>query len=404
MDDHEVVVVDNGAGWIRAERATAEEPQRFPNAAAKSRAEAFTRYADFSQVHDITGLALRRPHERGYLSNADLEREIWSFVLRSRIKVDAKESGLLVTEPLVNLRACESALEQIVFEDFGFRSYYSCPAPVLAAREHFEASKSDASAAGTALVVDAGFSFTHAVPVFDGRGLNYGVRRLDFGGKAATNLLKEIVSHRSMNVMSEPYVVEMMKEETCFVSMDARSDLLKAQKSRGSFALDYVLPDGVTVLRPRVKTKEDEERLLEGFKNPRHAPQVATLNHERFMVPEVFFSPSDVGLHQCGIAELAIQACECVDPLLRPLMLSNVLLVGGSSLIPGLPERFRMELRKVAPIDCEVNVFHSKEMACEGAWRGGKRVVNSGEYRAKCMTIREYQEHGLDPTKRRFLS
>ena len=39
-----VLVVDNGAGWIKAERASADRPRCFPNAAIKSRAEAFTRY------------------------------------------------------------------------------------------------------------------------------------------------------------------------------------------------------------------------------------------------------------------------------------------------------------------------------------------------------------------------
>jgi len=401
-----VVVVDNGAGTVKAESASAEGPLRFTNAAGKSRGESFTRYGDFSQVKDITGLALRRPHERGYLCNADLEKEIWSFIFKSRLRISPRESGLLVTEPLLNLPACQAAAEQLVFEDFGFHSYYACSSQQLAARGHFEASRgsSDASAADTGLVVDLGHSFTSAVPVFDNRVLNYGVRRLDFGGKAATNLLKEVVSYRSLNVMNEPYIVEIMKEDTCFVSQDAVNDLRAAQQSKKSFSLDYVLPDGMTVFRPRVKTEEDNENLTKGFKNPRHAPQVACLTHERFMVPEVYFNPSDVGLNQAGIAELVLQSCECVDPILQPLLLSNVLLVGGGSLLPGLVDRFRTELRKVAPIDCPINVWHSPERAITSAWFGGKAVVDSGEYASKAMTRQEYQEHGCDPTRRKFIS
>lgn len=49
---------------------------------------------------------------------------------------------------------------------------------------------------GCALVVDAGFSFTHAVPIFDWRVLGAGVRRVDLGGKAMTNWMKEQVSYR----------------------------------------------------------------------------------------------------------------------------------------------------------------------------------------------------------------
>lgn len=49
---------------------------------------------------------------------------------------------------------------------------------------------------GCGLVVDAGFSFTHAVPVFDWRVLQPAVRRIDLGGKALTNHMKALVSYR----------------------------------------------------------------------------------------------------------------------------------------------------------------------------------------------------------------
>ena len=45
-------------------------------------------------------------------------------------------------------------------------------------------------------VVDAGFSFTHALPLFDGQVLLDGVRRINLGGKALTNYFKELVSYR----------------------------------------------------------------------------------------------------------------------------------------------------------------------------------------------------------------
>jgi Actin len=44
--------------------------------------------------------------------------------------------------------------------------------------------------------VDAGFSFTHALPLFEGQLLLDGVRRINLGGKALTNYFKELVSYR----------------------------------------------------------------------------------------------------------------------------------------------------------------------------------------------------------------
>lgn len=85
------------------------------------------------------------------------------------------------------------------------------------------------SKAQCSLVVDCGFSFTHAAPVFQNFTLNYGAKRIDLGGKALTNYLKELVSYRSVNVMDESFLIDDMKEKLCFVSLDIARDLQVAR-------------------------------------------------------------------------------------------------------------------------------------------------------------------------------
>ena len=82
-----------------------------------------------------------------------------------------------------------------------------------------------AAKAQTSLVVDCGFSFTHVAPVFQNFTVNYTVKRLDLGGKALTNYLKELVSYRSVNVMDETFVMDDVKEKLCFVSLNVARDL-----------------------------------------------------------------------------------------------------------------------------------------------------------------------------------
>ena len=86
---------------------------------------------------------------------------------------------------------------QVVFEGLGVASCLPLSAPELALRS-WASQRPDVAAneALCGLVVDCGFSFTHVVPVFDGVVLNPGVRRIDLGGKALTNYLKELVSFR----------------------------------------------------------------------------------------------------------------------------------------------------------------------------------------------------------------
>ena len=85
----------------------------------------------------------------------------------------------------------------MVFEEYGFSSFAALPAQPLSLRA-WAAERPDlpAAAAGVGVVVDAGFSFTHAVPLCDGRVLWPSVRRINLGGKALTNYLKELVSYR----------------------------------------------------------------------------------------------------------------------------------------------------------------------------------------------------------------
>ena len=49
------------------------------------------------------------------------------------------------------------------------------------------------------------------VPIFENRIITNGVKRLNIGGKVLTNLLKEQISYRQVNMMDEFYVVEDIK-------------------------------------------------------------------------------------------------------------------------------------------------------------------------------------------------
>ena len=75
-----------------------------------------------------------------------------------------------------------------------------------------------------------GFSFAHVTPVFDGRVVRAAVRRVNLGGKALTNYLKELVSYRQWNMMDEYFLVDDVKEKLCYVASDA--DAFEAELRR----------------------------------------------------------------------------------------------------------------------------------------------------------------------------
>lgn len=95
--------------------------------------------------------------------------------------------------------------------------------------------------------MDAGFSFTHVVPIMSGSIIWNAVKRLSFvesslfqanplmslhqrcridvGGKLLTNHLKELVSFRQWNMMDETYIINDVKEQCCYVSSNFKQEL-----------------------------------------------------------------------------------------------------------------------------------------------------------------------------------
>ena len=135
---------------------------------------------------------------------------------------------------------------------------------------------------------------------------------IDIGGKLLTNHLKEIISYRQIHVLDETYVMNACKEDSCFVSLDYKKDMNQSNAEakinprrhpdfQYQISRDYVLPDFTSIRRGYLKPADQTG------KKPKEddctVEQTIRLNNERFAVPELLFSPSDVGISQTGIPE-----------------------------------------------------------------------------------------------------
>lgn len=278
------------------------------------------------------------------------------------------------------------------------------------------------------LVVDCGFSFTHAAPVFQNFTMNFAVKRLDLGGKALTNYLKELVSYRSVNVMDESFIIDDVKEQLCFVSMDVDRDLeIARRKGRDNcFRCTYVLPDGVTHTKGYVKDpneakrytlseqetasdlgEQDDSHQLDDSEKPKDRRTVDltknefSLTNERFIVPEMIFRPADLGLNQAGLAECIVRAVNSCHSYLHPVLYESIILTGGSTLFPRFSERLEKELRPLVPDEYQVKIS-SQEDPILGVWRGGSLLASSPDFETMCVSKAEYEELGSARCRRRF--
>lgn len=276
------------------------------------------------------------------------------------------------------------------------------------------------------LVIDSGYSYTTVTPCFEGRPIHRAIRRLDFGGKHLTNLLKETISIRHFDLHQDTKIVNDIKEDVAFVSRNLKADLervWKGNKKAKAYSLssdtmdvdgqqadvrrDYVLPDGVNLTRGYARShdpsKEAEKKRKLAVSHPESNEIVMTLGNERFVVPEVLFNPADIGSKQPGLADCVIQSLSKLPPLVQATMVANTIVVGGNASIPGFVERLQDDLRTRVKVEWPVRV-RKMEDSVTSTWLGGARLAcnHRDVVQRYAVTKAQYDENGSAWLARHF--
>ncbi|KAM3589355.1 Actin-related protein 6 [Umbelopsis sp. WA50703] len=128
----------------------------------------------------------------------------------------------------------------------------------------------------------------------------------------------------------------------------------RATGSKNSIIQEYVLPDFTKRNKGYILSRDEKENLTS--RKADGTDQILTMNNERFMIPEILFNPSDIGMNQAGIPEAIFQSVEACDPDSQGLLYANVVIVGGNANLPGFKQRVQSELRHLVPAEYDVRV------------------------------------------------
>uniref|UniRef100_A0A6B2L6W2 Actin-related protein 6 n=1 Tax=Arcella intermedia TaxID=1963864 RepID=A0A6B2L6W2_9EUKA len=364
------MVIDCGASTVKmgwAEESLINPTRIAPNFVTRGKGAQNKLVAEqIESCRDYTGIFMKRPYDKGYLLNWQLQKQIWRLPeMYKEIgkKFNPSETNLLLTEPLFNPDSLRKNMYEVIFEDYGFKSLCNCTSPMLSLYD-YQTNHPHVASNPCALVIDSGYSFTHVVPFFDNVKLTYAIKRINVGGKLLTNYLKEVVSYRQWNMTQETYLMNIIKEKLCYVPLNFLKDLeiTKLKGDKNNIKRRYVLPDNITNTTGYIKDLEPKPssyNLLGGNSGPLEE-QILTMNSER-LIPEVLFNPSDIGIDQAGIAETIVQSVSSTSPDIHELLYSNILLTGGNTLFPGFKERLEIELRQLVPTEYKINVHLPKE-------------------------------------------
>ena len=115
------------------------------------------------------------------------------------------------------------------------------------------------------------------------------------------------------------FLVETIKEATCFVSLDYDADVVSCSQS-AALQASYAFSSGNAV----------------------------TLARERFQCVEPLFNASLSG-DQPTLPSMITRSIALCDPAERDELWSNIVLCGGNTLLPNFPERLQQELMVMSP-------------------------------------------------------
>jgi actin-related protein len=127
--------------------------------------------------------------------------------------------------------------------------------------------------------------------------------------------------------------------------------------------------------------------------SPPPSRQVITIGNERFRCPEVLFQPSRLGLESRGIHETAFESVMKCDVDVRRDLFANVVLSGGTTMFPGLPDRVQKEIAALAPSGVRVRVVAPAERKYS-VWIGGSILASLSSFQQMWISRQDYDEVG----------
>lgn len=329
----------------------------------------------------------------GVVEDVEAASQLWEHYTRKVIGVDLSEQPLTVTEQVWTPKHARKRLVEQVFEGCGTPVLQLLKDPLAAAFE---------SAKPTALVVSIGGSVVSSVPVVEGVVRSKALVRTPFAGDFVDAHILTQLQHTKDHMIPQYQVEARLHGLEKLPAAEQVMELkTKGTESYHNFQLSRLLDNikRVCCVVSPTPLKGPEIRGTKNYQMPNGYSVL--LGPERYATAEPLFQPTLFALengnlppsNSLGLVEAVYQSLQKVDapPEVVSSLLSNVVVHGGSSNIPGLLTRFELDFASLAPTSAP-GIFHARG---NPVWTGASVFASLGEYHeSNWITKQQYDEQG----------
>ncbi|KYR01481.1 actin [Tieghemostelium lacteum] len=355
------LVIDNGSGMIKAGHAGQNAPKiEFPSIVGHPKQHGLDlrdSYIGNDSQAKRELLSINYPIVHGIVNNWDDMEKIWFYTFYNEFKVGGYP--VLLTDSPLNPLVNREKMAEIMFEKIHTPAIYIASQAALSLY---------ASGVTSGTVLDCGDGVTNVVPIFEGYTQNSAINSLDFAGRDLTSYLISLLNYsRFTSDFNDMETGRDIKEKLACVALNYSGSVA----TEGS----YVLPDNKTI----------------------------TIDFERSKCGEALFQPSLMGMQSDGIHLTTYNSIMKCDLNIRQTMFSNIVLAGGTTLLPGLSERLKKEVSAFVPTNMKVNIIAPPERKIS-AWVGGSMLSSHPSFQKWWVTKKEYDESGPSFIQNKFQS
>jgi actin-related protein 4 len=322
------------------------------------------------------------------------------------------DSPLLMTEPGWNSTKAREKYIEIAMEEWGTPAFYLQKTGVLAAF---------ASGKASGIIIDVGASHTSVTPVLDGMVLKKGVQKSPLAGNFVSSQIRLLFKQSTPEIPLTPHYLVRSK-----VQVDAGAPSQATYRtfdpppadSFRHYEEERVLTEykeSVVEVWPgpqRFNTGPNEEIAKNQPGRPFEMPdgwnQVFTA--DRFKVAEGLFDANAAVVDaenprpkdEHTIPRLVQAAVQQVDADQRPLLLGNIVVTGGSTLLYKFNDRLNQEINNIYPSTRNKLIAPGQVVERKyAAWIGGSILASLGSFHQLWISRKEYEEHGANIVEKR---